>query len=210
MKNFKDVPLPDNMKNCETDPRGLPVPYVVLKDSSGKFHFKVNDTEKQFKCMSEHLCHICGLKLGSDMWMLGGPGSAFDSRGCYIDGPIHRECGHYALQVCPYLAYKGYQPHLDLDKIQAQIATKLILHNPTVDMDRVPLFAFGKTSGVEYHTGGVNLICAPRKPFLALEFWNDGVQLFTHEDITSLMIGTKWEKYISVIENTYEDATDQS
>ncbi len=208
MRNFKDVPLPKNMLNCEIDPRGLPVPFVVFSDEQGKFHFKVNDTNKQIKCIEKSLCHICGQELKDNTWMLGGPASAFDKNGSYIDGPIHRECGQYALQVCPYLAYNTYNSTMDLEKMQAQVSSHILLHNPTVDQDRVPLFVLGKTNMTKWYVSGqgIGIICVPNKPFEALEFWDNGIQLTTHEEIISRMKGTKWEKYLSVIENTYEDA----
>ena len=84
------------------------IPYVVLIDPTGIPHFKANDETKVEKCINEKLCSICGDPLEKDMWLIGGTLSAFHENGCYIDSPVHKECGIYALKTCPYMAYTQY------------------------------------------------------------------------------------------------------
>ena len=186
MKDWKKIPIPDLMqKHCKLDHRGLPVPFIVLIDQDNNSHFKVNDSEKTHDCVMHDKCSICGTVMNDDRWMIGGPQSAYHIYGCYIDTPVHYQCGKYALQVCPYLAYSGYVANkTDIEKLQKQIAggDSLLLDNPTVDQNRVPLFVFGKTSGIRYsmnflvssmHVGKIY----PNKPYLETEYWNNGEQL---------------------------------
>ena len=82
------------------------------------------------------------------------------------------------------LAVYGPEPFLanktDIEKLQKQIAggDSLLLDNPSVDQNRVPLFVFGKTSGIRYsmnflvssmHVGKIY----PNKPYLETEYWKE-------------------------------------
>lgn len=204
MKDFKTIPIPQLMRdNCEVDPRGFPVPFVVLKDKDGKHHFKINDTEKSIKCIEEKLCTICGTKMVvEDRWLVGGIASAFDEKGFYIDLPVHKKCGEYALKVCPYLAYSNYNGKLDMDKLQAQLPT-ILLNNPTVDQDRLPFFVFLRPQSFGYfNIGQSSFRLKAFQPYLEVEFWNEGEQITDFNIIKSKLKGTKWEKYLKVMQSS--------
>lgn len=114
---IKDVPIPPRMAHLEKDRRGYPIPANVLRDIKGEPAFTVNDTAWVVRTQIEApvpVCGICGtdLEIG-DMHFLGGPASAFHPQGVYLDGPVHEECGQYALMVCPYLALPRYAKRLD-------------------------------------------------------------------------------------------------
>jgi hypothetical protein len=200
MKNWSTVPIPQLMLDLERDPRGLPVPYVVLKDKEGKHHFKINDSEKSIICVVKNLCSICGKPLISGQkWLVGGIASAFDERGYYIDLPVHKECGTYALQVCPYMAMNNYNGKLDMIKLQQQLPT-VALHNPTVDPDRLPLFVFQRPSAITAHMlQEQGLVIKAAKPILEAEFWVEGERILHLEEIVAKLEGTKWEKYLAEI-----------
>lgn len=212
-RNWKDIPMPELMdKHCERDKRGLPVPFVVLKDEAGTHHFKVNDTAKTIECLKGSLCTICGQKMHpDDRWLVGGVASAFDPRGYYIDHPVHYGCGAYALQVCPYLAYSGYDANkFDLDKLQAKIVGQVELNNPTVDNDKLPCFVFIRPLQIAYMTSKSNLNDIKVKalgPYRNVEFWNDGEQITDIEIVKQKLIGTKWEQYIKAIYEQHEFQT---
>lgn len=207
MKNWRKIPIPQLMLDkCEFDPRGLPVPYIVLKDKHGKHHFKINDQEKTIKCMMKQLCTICGTYMNpNDRWMVGGPASAFDERGYYIDHPIHKECGVYALQVCPYMAFSGYDSKIDISKLMAKFEDHpgLILNNPTIDPDRLPLFVFIRPTNITYNVA-VNDIKIKVIPPHEIEFWNDGERITSMKRVKDKLVGTKWEKYLKNIFNEAE------
>lgn len=200
MKDFKTIPIPQLMlDNCEVDPRGLPVPFVVLKDTNGKHHFKINDEEKSHRCREERLCTICGTKMiVEDRWLVGGIASAWDEKGYYIDLPVHKKCGEYALKVCPYLAYSNYNGKLDMDKLQAQLPTTL-LHNPTVDPDRLPLFVLLRPQSFGYFMRSDGVVLKAFPPYLEVEYWNDGTRITDMEVVVEKLTGTKWEKYLNKI-----------
>lgn len=104
----KHVPIPERMAGLERDHRGYPVPANVMRDGKGLPVFTVNNInwviENQITAAVPK-CGICGgdLEIG-DMYFLGGPVSALHPHGAFADGPLHLECGEYAVQVCPWLA----------------------------------------------------------------------------------------------------------
>jgi len=171
--NWKEVVIPDKMQHLDRDVRGLPIPHIVLRDRDNIPQFTVNDTRKVEECVAKSTCAICGQPLGQDTWLVGGPLSAFHPHGAYIDTPIHHECGTYALMVCPYLAMSAYSGHRrDLGKLSDKFDGALFV-DPTVIAARPKFFVFGKISGYIRENGYIK----PHRPFLALEFWNEGKQI---------------------------------
>lgn len=104
--SIQDVDIPESIAALERDARGYPVPFIVLHDAEGKPMFAANDANKVALCHQDKLCHICGQELEPNPWFVGGPGSFLlnQDRCVYFDGPMHRECLHFALRVCPHLA----------------------------------------------------------------------------------------------------------
>lgn len=178
MRNWKAVEIPQKMQHLPKDKRGYPVPHIILMSKDGEPNFIVNNDVEVWRCLSEKRCHVCGLKLEDDMWMLGGPKSAFHPRGAFNDGPVHKECGEYALQVCPYLAVSNYKGKQTMDDIAAgKFDSPVTLYNPTQDPNRVPFFVFAKVSDYNVSVNGINRYVKPVTPYLEVEYWNDGVRL---------------------------------
>jgi hypothetical protein len=200
------VPMPENMaKFCRKDPKGLPVPYVVLEDDNGVYHFKINDGRKSALALIGHKCSICGQFMEEDdRWLVGGIASAFDSNGVYYDIPIHKECGLYALQVCPYLAMSNYNSKIDLEKIKAKIhmdTEKLTLVDTTMDKDKLPLFVLCRSEEIKIVLDPPDRIyLKPTRPFIEQEYWAEGRQLSVDEAISRIK-DTKWEKYSNAMQN---------
>ena len=201
--DFLSVPIPQLMlDHCEKDPRGYPVPFVVLKDKDGKHHFKINDSHKSGICLVKGLCTICGQPMDKEnRWLVGGIASAFDPNGSYIDLPVHKECGHYALKVCPYLAIRNYNGKIDLEKMQKEVDA--VLYNPTVDQDRLPLFVFVRPTGIGYKLTDDGIYIKPFKPYLEIEFWDEGEEILSFSEVYNRIKGTKWEKYFTQIKTYY-------
>lgn len=197
MKHWQTIPIPQLMlDHCERDPRGLPVPFVVLKDKEGKHHFKINDTAKTLACMMNSLCTICGTKMANqEKWLVGGIASAFDPKGYYVDHPVHKCCAIYALQVCPYLAMPNYNGKIDMIKLQEKFKGEAILNNPTVDQDRLPFFVLLRPPLIEYHLKGNDILVVPVRVNMEVEFWNDGMQITELPEVLAKIQNTKWEKY---------------
>ena len=187
--------IPEKIKqNCNFDSRGYPIPYIVLVDNSGVSHFKVNDSIKIIDCIVNNKCSICGTILNTDKWLIGGPMSAFHPNGAYNDTPVHKECGEFALKTCPYLAYSKYNTNIDLNKIRNKIdADNLFLYNKTTDPDRVPLFVFGKISDYKVSKNGYII---REKPFLEIEYYNDGKKLENDKSLEIIKSYFKSKKQI--------------
>lgn len=181
MKHFKEVLVPKLIQeNCDKTERGLYVPFIVLKEGD-VHHFKINDEEKVMQCIVEKKCSVCGTQLNDDIWFIGGPASVFHKRGAIADLPVHKECGVYSLEACPYMAFARYNSKTDLNKLYEKLETKSIaLFNPSVDPDRVPMFCFVKASDYTLHMLHT-IVFKPSMPYLEIEFWNDGERLSLEE-----------------------------
>jgi hypothetical protein len=178
MKYVTTVEIPQLMReHCSITEKGLPVPYIVL-EKEGVHYFKINDDKKIFECLMHRKCTVCGTKLENDIWFIGGPASAFHKHGAFNDAPVHKECGLYSLKICPYLAFSRYSAKINLEKLQSKFDDILLVNN-TQDPDRVPLFAFVKAKNYKINFLSQNLI--PEKPYLEVEYWNDGKQLSQKE-----------------------------
>lgn len=141
MKNqFIDIPA--RMAHLKRDPRGYPIPHMVLIDDGGRPHFQINDESIRQQMIHDDRCAICGTKLFRGRWFVGGPLSAFSERGSYIDPPLHLECAEFALQVCPYLAAPHYGREIGTKTLKGRsIEGGLrIAIDPTTIRDRPPFF----------------------------------------------------------------------
>lgn len=180
---FTDVPIPHLMQTLERDHRGYPIPFLVFRDTDNKPHFTINDEHTRQLCLINDQCAICGRTLFAARWLIGGPKSAFDPMGAYIDTPLHGDCMHYALQVCPYLWIKNYRGRIDAGTLDpAKIPEGVIgFQDNTMDPERPPLFVgvqFRKADYTHHPGGGVQYV-KPRGPYRNVEYWSGGVQLST-------------------------------
>lgn len=179
-RNWKDVEIPERIKSLPTDERGYPVPVVILVDDEGKKHFKINDDRIVEKCIKDRLCAICGQPMLDDMWLVGGCLSALHPRGAFIDTAVHLACGRYALQVCPYLAYRSFGSLSDIDKVTGQVktSTSIMYVDPTVMPERPAFFVIGKIRNFTVsRPNPIARYIIPERPFLKMQFWDDGVQI---------------------------------
>lgn len=182
---MKNVPIPERMQSLATDVRGLPVPYVVLIDKSGKPQFTVNDVNKSLKTVQDQLCHVCGQELVGPAWFVGGPLSAFHPQGAFADGPMHDECAHYSLQVCPYMGAPKYGSGMSaLDKLgKVESLDGMFVRNNTMIPGRPKLFVAVKCEStvMDVAPGVIHFI--PEKPYLNVEFWQNGQQIGSHAGV---------------------------
>jgi hypothetical protein len=161
----------------------FPIPYIVFRDRNNIPHFKVNDEKKVEECIEKDLCSICGRKMNEDKWLIGGKLSAFHERGCYIDVPVHKECGVYALKNCPYMAYTQYTAKGVSESEKAVLLEneKLVLINPTLDNNRLPYFVFIKIESYSIVRKFTDRYIYPKRPYLKIEYWKDGNRLSEKE-----------------------------
>lgn len=174
------IAIPDRMKHLNVDPRGYAIPYGVVVDKNGTAHFAINDNLIRERGIAKDLCGICGTKLFRGRWFVGGSKSAFHPHGCYIDPPMHSECAHYALQVCPYLAAPKYAREIGAAKAaahKAALADQMVLVDPTMIPGRPEgdLFVALMTTGQTHDKESGYL--RPKRPYSRVEFWRHGKQL---------------------------------
>lgn len=193
--NPRDVPIPDRMKHLPLDPRGYPMFAMVITDQSGKAHFAVNNENKRQELINGDLCGICGKPLLRGRWLVGGPASAFHEHGAYIDPPMHEECVHYALKVCPYLAAPrwagtgiGMKMYEQADWGEGDRYKPAAYENTTSIPGRPALFVAVMHVGqsyVYYDTDENPLLARehfieyvrPKRPLRRVEYWAHGGQL---------------------------------
>ncbi len=171
--------IPWRMRDLDRAPRGYTIPFVVLRDTTGQAHFTVNDEAKRMQCFGRDLCGICGTALTRGRWFVGGPLSAFDPHGIYVDPPMHAECARFALQTCPYLAAphygrsiagKSYTP-----EERAKMNTALVEY--TMLPERPPLFVAIMAIRQTLHRNGLATYVAPARPYRFVEYWRHGQQV---------------------------------
>lgn len=183
MKNWKDIPIPEMMKDLEKDKRGYPIPFIVARDKNNIPRFQINDHWLVEKCLAEKLCSVCGKPLNDDMWLVGGPMSAFHPQGSYIDPPGHEHCIKYSLQVCPYLINVNYKKRIDLaNVVEGDFPESMVFVDETMDETRVPFFVTIKLRSyriVRYSISERYIV--PDRNYLVVEFWNGGVKITSEE-----------------------------
>lgn len=168
------IPIPPRMRHLKKDSRGYPIPDGLYIDLTGRAHFTINDDAKRLNHAMGRLCPICGKRLKPYYWFVGGPGSAFDPNGAYIDLPMHNECAHYALQVCPYLAAPNYSKSVDA-KTLPKDGPSLILLDQTMIPERPEVFVAVSTKKFTFTSGYRHV--KPVRPYLEIEYWLHGKKI---------------------------------
>lgn len=176
-----DVPIPKRMLKLPRDPRGYPIPVIVYRDGEGNPHFTINDHIVVIGIRQTDRCSICGEPLKRNRWFAGGPGSAFDPNGTFIDPPAHGSCIRYAMQVCPYLAAPSYGKRIDAKTIR-NVREQLVLRDPTLDPARPEVFCCCHATTQHWHrSANGQLYVTPARPYISVEFWRHGTQLSPEE-----------------------------
>lgn len=194
-----NVPIPEFMKDLPVDPRGYPIPYIVLKDDDGTAHFIVNDHHAVVRCTRHDLCSICGKPLETLRMFVGGVRNAFHRNGAYIDPPMHPECCRYALQVCPFLAVPSYHGVKDVTKhIERVQADATFVDNTSVRGKPVMFVAIVVPQKYDLVFDGSAMVFKPHRPYRSIEYWRDGKQLAFHEgkEIRDAVLSGKLEPTI--------------
>ncbi len=181
IKEAREVPIPKKMQTLEKDPRGYPIPYIILRDPQGNHHFAVNDSVRQRKALVEKRCPICGKKLDKILWFVGGTLSAFDPNGAYMDTAMHYVCMEYALKVCPYLAAPQYLGEIAAEKAarKANMPSEMFQEN-TMIPGRPKNDLFVAVASLRQSISFNSMRPAhviPRRPYIAIEYWRHGVRI---------------------------------
>lgn len=178
------VEIPKRMRKLERDRRGYPIPKSVFRDSTGKPHFQISDQTELRRLLKFDLCGMCGAKLKPSRWFVGGPKSAFYVQGAYFDPPMHDECAHYALQVCPYLAAPTYSKRIEDKTIKDGSQT---IVDERVEVERPPVFVAVEATGQTLH----DRLIIPKQPYAKIEYWLHGTQMSQAEGEAMCKVGMK-------------------
>ena len=142
-----------------------------MRDKNGDPHFTITDEAVAAGAVGAGLCAICGGQLGSHKWFVGGPESAFHPKGRYFDGPMHHDCGTFALKTCPFLALAGsYARRIDAKTVKAgSLPDHDLVQDSTSKPGQPAVFVFGDTGrySVDPRTGDIN----PERPWRQVQFW---------------------------------------
>jgi hypothetical protein len=194
MKPVETVPIPGKMRLLQRDRRGYPVPWIVQRDLDGRPFFVINDTERVSVAARRKVCGICGQKLERENWLIGGPGAAFHEHGAFLDPPMHKACATYALRVCPYIAGR-YTKRVDeaLAKFGRWPPGIAWLSDESMIPEQPPFFVLARARRVVFdQEPGERHRFRPERPWLAVEFWKDGVEIGEGEARERLAASEKW------------------
>lgn len=186
--DHKSIPIPPTLNKRPTDKRGYPIPFTVAIDKNGRPDFKVVDHGSVLECVKRKLCALSGKRFehissgNGGYWFIGGPKSAFDKYGAYLDLPVRAECGRYALRVCPFLAIPGMAMHGNLEKSQSRMEEGYtVQQNETVVPDQPDVFVFVQATKYEIIDTENGRIYKPAAPYRSVEFWKDGNRISLNE-----------------------------
>jgi hypothetical protein len=187
------IELPPKMRLLDRDRRGYPVPWIVQRDVTKRPFFVLNDTSKTVACGRRKLCGICGRKLERDTWLIGGPGAAFHEHGAYLDPPMHRACATYALQVCPYIGtrYTKRVDHALLSQGKWPPGMVAVQEDHMIP-EQPPFFVLARTAGASMAMDQGAPRFHPRRPWLAVEFWRQGVRITQADAEALLSASERW------------------
>lgn len=176
------VPMPPRIARLDRDKRGYPIPWNVLRGKDDAAIFTVNDDRKAWRAIRERLCPICGERLGRWLWFVGGPRSAFDPHGWYLDLPAHEECAEYALATCPYLAAPNYSKRVDVADPSMLPPEAKILLDETMISDRPAVFVMVTGCGIEFQRRDpLQPYVRPGRPLIEWRFWRHGKHITEQE-----------------------------
>jgi hypothetical protein len=169
--------MPARIRALPRDRRGYPIPVTVMRDKMHLPHFTMNDALIVARCARDRLCGICGERLGVFACFVGGPGSAFHPAGRYFDGPMHRDCGAFALRTCPYLALAGtYARQIGGRTLRPDAVPDgrvLIAEDPTVHAPQPAVFVLGSCR--RFHVEGRHFV--PDRPWIEVQFYRGGQEI---------------------------------
>lgn len=194
-----NTPIPHLMKKLRRDKRGYPIPVIVVRDIDGKPQFTTNDEDMRQHVIRNDKCGICGNKLYRFRAIAGGPVSAFDENGAFIDPPMHIECAQYAMQVCPYLAALSWTKEIGpklAEKIDKPIVSGMTGETlPAIFIDQTmqPGRPEGQMFCLVVHTDAeysfwdtqrrVIQYIKPKRPYIRVEYWRFGKQIPNEEGL---------------------------
>lgn len=173
-----DTPIPPRLAKRPRDKRGYPIPYSAYIDSKGNPQFTVNDIPRGRLISRNDLCPLCGEPNTRGRWFVGGSLPAYHKDGLYIDAPMHNDCAHYALMVCPFIAVPSYAHRIEDAKMPAnEPALSLVDHTAVTSQPLVFVAVQARATHLIEAPHGGGYYHRPARPFMRVEYWRGGVEL---------------------------------
>ena len=157
-------PLPARMRDLPVDDRGYVVPWFV-DWIDGKPEFRAMDRIKWIRAIREHLCWVCGGRLG--VWQVFVLGPMCGINRTTSEPPCHLECAQWSARNCPFLARPHAVRRVAGMEETACPAGIMIKRNPGVtllwktktfeifdDGQGAPLIRIGPQEGIEWYAEG--------------------------------------------------------
>lgn len=130
-ESIRKIPLPDTMRELPVNKKGFPVPFFAGKGDDGEWDFRVVYDGTTLRCMREHLCWICGQRLGQKKTFVAGPMCVITKTSA--EPPCHYSCAQYAAIACPFLAMPRMKRNtVDLPSGHTPPAGIAVMRNPGV------------------------------------------------------------------------------
>lgn len=132
-------PPPPRIAKLPKDHRGFPVPWFATwflngepcAPGQGEADFRVADSRKLQRAISQRLCWVCGEKLGNFLAFTIGPMCAVNR--VTSEPPSHSECALFSAQACPFLVRPRMRRNTkDLPEQTEHPAGFFIERNPAV------------------------------------------------------------------------------
>jgi hypothetical protein len=176
--------LPPRIAALPRDDRGYPIPYIVMRDATGKPQFTANDMALVYLAIRDGLCHVCGQALEDVVWFVGGAGSALANGGigAFADGPMHHECMRFAVTYCPHIA--GRMVHALAPRIGETLRQQGFHAVDTTTIPGTPSVFVAVSVAHDrwwYDRNGAAGTFIVRLPYRKLEYWQHGAMLPLHE-----------------------------
>jgi hypothetical protein len=187
--------VPSRIARLPRDKRGYPIPWNVLSADDGTPFFTINDDRKHLTALHHQLCPLCGERLGRWRWWVGGPRSAFDPHGWYLDLPGHHDCVRFALATCPYLAMPKYLRRVDIANPEKLPFLARVMLDETQIPERPDVFVAVASDQSESQKREFGLPhTRPVRPYLGHEYWRHGQQISIDEALPflSTALGAEW------------------
>jgi hypothetical protein len=158
------IPIPPRIARLPRTKHSLPVPYIADEHEDGSPDLGVVEPATSSHCHSEGLCSICGEKLeAAERTFITGPGGVFGSDYGCNDPPMHEECAHYSLRVCPHLVAPG--------------SVSVVITAPRYRRRHVESYP---PTVADYW---------PYRPYKRVEWWSEGKNVVDHDEILALLAG---------------------
>ena len=163
------IPMPERIARLPRERRGFPVPYIAEQHQDGSPNLGMVDSAMSAHCHELRLCSICGEKLApAERTFITGPSCVFGSDYGCDDPPMHEECAHYALRVCPHLIAPGSV---------SVVITALRYLRRYVGAD---YWSYMTPDAADYW---------PVRPHRRMEWWREGKQIIDRDEILALLAG---------------------